>query len=322
MAEYRQALPQLKNNFFMTDGGLETTLIFLENCELPHFAAFLLLQSDDGKQALRKYFNSYAEIARKHNIGLILETPTWRSNPYWGGLLGYDLAQLEKENREAVNLLLDVRKQYQSVDTPIVISGCIGPKGDGYVADDLMSAEEAQDYHDFQIRTFSEDNADMVTALTLTYSKEAIGIVKAAKQRHIPVVISFTVETDGRLPSGEELSEAIKQVDSATDSYVAYYMINCAHPEHFQFAVNTHEMWVNRIRGVRANASKMSHAELNECEDLDDGDPLELAQNYSELLMNQLKGVNVVGGCCGTDHRHIDHIVSTCLPVFLHRKLG
>ncbi|WP_165313783.1 homocysteine S-methyltransferase family protein [Vibrio ziniensis] len=319
MAEYRHALPQLKNDFFMTDGGLETTLIYLDNCDLPYFAAFLLLQSDDGRRALRKYFNSYAEIARKHKVGLILETPTWRSNPYWGGLLGYDLAQLERENRKAVSLLLEVRKQYQSADTPIVISGCIGPRGDGYVANELMSSEEAQDYHDFQIQTFSEDHVDMVTALTLTYSKEAIGIAKAAKKRRIPVAISFTVETDGCLPSGETLSEAIMKVDSSTDSYVAYYMINCAHPEHFQFAVNTQDTWVNRIRGLRANASKLSHAELNESEDLDDGDPIELARNYAELLKNQLRGVNVVGGCCGTDHRHIDHIVSTCLPIFLNR---
>lgn len=320
MAKYRHALPQLKDDFFMTDGGLETTLIFLEKCELPHFAAFPLLDTDEGRKTLRKYFNSYAEIARKYNVGLILETPTWRSNPYWGEILGYNVTQLEKANREAVNLLLDVRSQYQAVDTPIVISGCIGPKGDGYIADERMSAEEARDYHDFQIRTFAKAHVDMVTALTLSYAKEAIGIVEAAKQRHLPAAISFTLETDGRLPSGQTLSEAIKQVDSATGSYASYYMINCAHPEHFQFAVDTDERWVNRIRGIRANASKMSHAELNDCEFLDDGDPHQLAQKYGELLTHQLSGVNVVGGCCGTDHRHIEQIVSICLPLFLNKK--
>ncbi|EKO3414716.1 homocysteine S-methyltransferase family protein [Vibrio fluvialis] len=319
MAKYRQALPQLQHSFFMTDGGLETTLIYLDNCELPYFAAFLLFQSEEGEEALRRYFKSYAELARKHEIGLILETATWRSNPYWGGILGYSLAELEEENRKAVSLLLDVRQEYESSHTPVVISGCIGPRGDGYVAEERMSDEEAEDYHEFQIHTFAETAADMVTALTLTYADEAIGIVRAAKCMHIPVVISFTVETDGRLPSGQLLSAAIQQVDLETQFYPAYYMINCAHPQHFIAAVSTDDLWVRRIHGVRANASKLSHSELNECEELDDGDPVELSEDYSRLLGKQLTNVNIVGGCCGTDQRHVDHIVSACLPVFLRR---
>lgn len=319
MAKYRQVLPQLQHRFFMTDGGLETTLIYHDHYEVPCFAAFLLLKSAQGRQSLRRYFSSYAELARQHDIGVILETATWRANPYWGRLLGYSLDELEQENRSAVSLLVDIRQQYESARTPIVISGCIGPLGDGYVADERMSVEEAQDYHDVQIRTFAATAADLVTALTLTYVDEAIGIARVAKRFHIPVVISFTVETDGRLPSGQRLSAAIQQVDRETQFYPAYYMINCAHPQHFKAAVSSDEIWVKRIRGIRANASTLSHAELNDCQQLDEGDPVALAESYYRLLEKQLIRVNIVGGCCGTDTRHVDAMVSACLPIFLRR---
>ncbi|MCH1931330.1 homocysteine S-methyltransferase family protein [Shewanella sp. A25] len=316
MVQFRHALPQLAGQLFMTDGGLETTLIFHEHLELPYFAAFHLLNSDEGRQSLLKYFNTYADIAVKSHIGLILETPTWRANADWGELLGYSAAGLAQKNNQAIEMLLDVREQYQQADLPLVISGCIGPRRDGYVVSELMTIDEAKIYHAAQIRTFAAGFADVVTAMTMTYSQEAIGIVMAAKQLGIPVVISFTIETDGRLPSGESLQDAIVRVDSATDCYASYFMINCAHPEHFMFTVNEDDAWMKRIRGIRANASKLSHAELNESEHLDYGDPHELALDYVDLLSHRLTNVNIIGGCCGTDDRHLEQMVMKCLPLF------
>lgn len=316
MTKYRRSLPQLNGDFFLTDGGIETTLIFLEGQELPHFAAFLLLKTGPGKDVLRKYFATYAELARKFNTGLVLETATWRASRDWGDKLGYSQDTLAEANRKAVRLIEEIRSEYETLQTPIVISGCVGPRGDGYIADHGMSDKEAEDYHRTQIETFAGTAADLVTAITMNYSAEAIGLARAARQANMPVVISFTVETDGRLPTGQSLGDAIKQVDDATSRYAAYFMINCAHPSHFQQVIGGGEPWVERIRGLRANASRMSHAELNEAPELDAGVPSDLGQEYAALKNRQLKQLNVMGGCCGTDDRHIEHIALACLPHF------
>ena len=316
MATYRNALPQLKDDFFMTDGGIETTLIFLDGQELPDFAAFHLLKTPDGENALRNYFQTYAALAKRLEVGLILETASWRSNPDWGNRLGYGPDDLAVVNRKLVRLLEDVRDAYQAKRTPIVISGCIGPRGDGYIPGNAMSMDEARDYHRVQVETFADTAADLVTAITMNYVEEASGIALAAKEANIPVVISFTVETDGNLPTGQSLASAITQVDDATSGYPAYFMINCAHPSHFNEVVRNDEPWAGRIRGLRANASRMSHAELNEAPELDAGNPVELGQDYAALRTHGLKRLNVMGGCCGTDHRHVEQLAIACLPLF------
>lgn len=316
MSKYRSALPQLGRDFFMTDGGIETTLIFLDGQDIPYFAAFHLLKTSEGEQALRKYFRTYGELAKKLNVGLILETATWRANPDWGEKLGYGTEDLAEANSRAVRLLQEIRSEYETDRMPIVISGCIGPRGDGYIPGPAMSAIEAEAYHQIQIETFANTAADLVTAITMNYAEEAVGIVRAAKHANMPIVISFTVETDGNLPTGQPLGDAIKQVDDATSRYPTYFMINCAHPSHFASVLHGNEPWAARIRGLRANASKMSHAELNEAPELDAGNPIELGQEYAALRKQQLKHLNVMGGCCGTDHRHIEQIALACLPIF------
>jgi len=307
MAKYRKNLPLMSDGYFLTDGGLETTLIFHEGVDLPQFAAFPLLQDDEGRKKLVEYFQKYLSIAREYEVGFILGSPTWRANSKWGELLGYSVDSLDKINREAIKLLTQIREDYENDKTRIVISGCIGPKGDGYVIEAKMSIEQAQKYHIPQIRTFSKTEADLVSAYTMTYVEEAIGIVRAAQSEKMPVVIGFTVETDGKLPCGQTIKDAINAVDEATNNYTTYYMINCAHPTHFQGALNNDEPWKQRIRAVRPNASTKSHAELNEAEEFDDGNPSELGRQFKELRA-QLNNLNVLGGCCGTDHRHVEAI--------------
>ena len=304
---YRHALPQLDEGLFLTDGGLETTLIFHDGHDLPHFAAYDLLTRDGGEDALRRYFEPYVHIALARGVGIVLDTPTWRANPDWAALLGHSGEELEALNRRAVELLLQLRDDHETESTPIVVSGCVGPRGDGYVVEESMSAEAAASYHGAQIRTFAEAGADLVSALTMTYADEAVGIVRAARAAALPVVISFTVETDGRLPSGQPLGEAIDEVDAASDEAAAYFMVNCAHPSHFYEVLEPGSRWTGRIRGVRANASRMSHAQLDEAEELDMGDPEELAHEYL-ALRERLPSLAVLGGCCGTDHRHVDAI--------------
>ena len=306
MPLYRNELPQLSGDIFLTDGGLETTLIFHEGIDLPAFAAFVLLENEDGCEKLRKYYRKYADIAREHNMGFILESVTWRASQDWGVKLGYSSEQIRDFNRQSIDLLQGIRREYKGAIPHMVISGCIGPRGDGYSADISMTASEAEAYHRTQIATFKETKADMVAAFTIPYIAEGIGIALAAKSEEMPVAISFTVETDGRLPSGETLKDAVQKVDSATDSAPAYYMINCAHPTHFVDILNV-DPWPKRIRAVRANASTKSHAELDEATELDDGNPQDLGLKYLELG-ERLENLNVLGGCCGTDHRHVAEI--------------
>jgi S-methylmethionine-dependent homocysteine/selenocysteine methylase len=293
-------LPQLSGDrLFVTDGGLETTLIFHQGIDLPDFAAFTLLDDNAGTEALRRYFEAYVAVARERGTGIVLDTATWRASRDWAERLGYSPEQLAEANRRAVTLIEDLREP----DVPTVLNGAIGPRGDGYVVGEKMTAEEAEAYHAEQIGTFATTAAEMVTAVTMTYVDEAIGIARAAKAAGLPAVISFTVETDGRLPSGQPLREAIEQVDAATGSSPAYYMINCAHPTHFE-GVLEDGPWLERIGGLRANASTMSHAELDEATELDDGDPAQLAADY-RALRDRLPNATVLGGCCGTDDRHV-----------------
>ena len=312
MTKYRNNLPQLSDRKFLTDSGLETTLVFHDGMDLPHFAAFDLLNTAAGRQRIRDYYELHSEIALRHGIGFVLETPTWRSSPDWAAKLGYSATELDRLNKNAVAMMLEIRSEYETENTPMVVSGCIGPRDDGYNPESFMNEKEATRYHSTQIASFENAGADMVTAATMTYTQEATGIVLAARAVGIPVAISFTLETDGRLPSRQSLPDAIREVDSKTGKYASYFMINCAHPDHFSKILELDGDWKDRIYGVRANASRKSHAELDVAEELDDGNPLELGSDYKKMT-TQLAHLNVMGGCCGTDHRHIEAIASNCL---------
>jgi homocysteine S-methyltransferase len=302
------ALPQLGPQPFVTDGGLETTLVFHDGIDLPDFAAFPLIDTTEGRDALGRYYAPYLDIARRLGTGIVLDTPTWRANADWGLRLGYDVEALAANNRRAVGFVAELATDWD--DVPVVLDGVVGPRGDGYVVGDAMSADAAETYHSLQAQAFADAGADMITAVTMTYADEATGIVRAGTAAGLPVVVSFTVETDGRLPSGQALADAIAQVDDETAGAAAYFMVNCAHPTHF--AGTLEGSWTQRIRGIRANASKASHAELDEAEELDIGDIAELARDYADLR-SRLPHLAVIGGCCGTDHRHIDAVASTLL---------
>ncbi len=312
MPRYRNALPQLSEKLFLTDGGLETTLVFHDGMELPHFAAFDLMKDVAGRERLIDYFKSYVTIARDMGTGFVFESPTWRASRDWAEKLGYTPADVARMNRDSIAMMAELRDAFETPRSPMVISGQIGPRGDGYVPGDVMGVLEAQAYHGEQVKTFAATEADMVTAITMNTVEEAIGITLAAKAAGIPVVISFTVETDGRLPTGQPLKDAIESVDAVTGDAPAYFMVNCAHPTHFAGALAAEETWTKRIRGVRANASRRSHAELDAAPDLDDGDPVELGGEYREIVA-AMPWINVLGGCCGTDHRHVAAIAHACV---------
>jgi homocysteine S-methyltransferase len=313
MTSSRFAFPPSSDAIFLTDGGLETTLVFLEGVDLPCFAAFPLLRSPEGQARLERYFEPYIRTAVEHDVGFILDTPTWRANTDWGAKLDVSADDLATVNQDAVRWASGLRDRLSDTRERILINGVIGPRGDGYRPDAQMSAEEAQAYHAPQVEAFREAGADMVSAVTMNYAEEAIGIARAAEALGVPVVISFTVETDGRLATGETLQSAIERTDRETGHGPAYYMINCAHPSHFDGILSESGGWTRRIRGLRANASAKSHAELDESTELDPGDPGDLARRYRGLRQRMTQ-LSVLGGCCGTDHRHIAAICEACVP--------
>ena len=312
LSNYRSALPQLSDATFLTDSGIETDLIFNAGFELPEFAAFVLLDDGAGYVELREYLLRHVAVAHSFECGLILEAPTWRASRDWGARLGYSAAQLRDINERAISLLAGIRREHATTSSPIVVSGCIGPHSDACEPSSRMIAEQAQAYHRDQIESLATTEADLVHAMTITYADEAIGITRAAMAANMPVVISFTTETDGRLPDGTTLADAIATVDRATNNGPAYYGINCSHPTHFGPAFPADDDGGRRIRSIRANASSKSHAELDESATLDAGDPAELAGLYRALRADHPQ-LTILGGCCGTDSRHVAAIAQACL---------
>jgi len=297
----------------LTDAGLETVLLFDEGIDLPCFAAFPLVDSDEGRAALRRYYEPFLELARDRGVPIVLSAPTWRANPDWARQLGYEGDALAAVNRRAIEFVENVRDgvlgPVERAD--VVIEACIGPRSDAYNPTLLMDADEAEQYHAVQLRALADTGCTQVSALTLTYPEEAIGIARAATAVGLPVVVGFTVETDGRLPNGTSIEDAILAVDAATDGAPLSFMINCAHPTHFADALPEGKAR-KRIGGLRANASTLSHAELDEAEELDSGDPDDLAERYV-ALRRDLPALEVVGGCCGTDIRHVTAICDAWL---------
>ena len=309
-------IQQLNNSkrFFLSDGGLETYMIFDKGYDLPCFSAAVLLDTASGQNDLTEYYNRYVDIARRSKRGFILDAPTWRAGMAWAGPLGQTISEVMETNKRAVDFVSNIRALNETDDLPILINGLVGPAGDAYAPDERLNAQDALLIHAPQIHALGRAGVDMISAMTLTHAEEAIGIVQAAQEIDVPVVIAFTLETDGRLPSGQPLNEAIAQVDAATANGPIYYMINCAHPDHFQDVLGARASWLSRIGGIRSNASRMSHAELDEAEVLDDGNPVELGQLNAKLL-TLLPNIRVIGGCCGTDHRHVGCIAEHDHPL-------
>ncbi len=297
---------------FLTDGGLETSLFFLEGFEAPEFAAIVLLDDPKACTAMRRYFERFLATAEQAGTGFVLDTNTWRGCVEWAPELGLSANELLQLSRDAVGFVRTIRDQWKDRVSPILINGVVGPAGDGYTPETAHDAQTAQSLHSPQIASFAAEGVDLISAITMTHVDEAVGIARAATAAGLPVVVSFTVETDGCLPTGETIGDAIRATDAATRNAPLYYMVNCAHPDHFRSAFEAQEDWVWRIGGLRANASRLSHAELDIAEELDDGDPTEFGQLHADMA-RLVPNLRVVGGCCGTDHRHVG-----CVSQHLH----
>ncbi len=330
-ARYRHALPQLKGDIFLTDGGQETDLIFNKGIPIKAFAAHTLLPDEKGRAALTDYYRGFLSLAQRMNTGFILDGQTWKAHPHWSDDLGESIDDIKAANHASVDYIANLRNSCGNKQ-PIVLNASLGPRGDAYAPDYRITAKEAEDYHAQQINWLAETPVDMITAMTFTQSDEAIGAIRAAHRAELPIAVSFTVETNGLLPNGQSLADAIDQVDRETNSQAIYFMINCAHPDHFPQNLSTRDLsagnlsasdlsndslkqqdWVKRIKGIRCNASRMSHAELDNCATLDAGNPGELGQQYQEIY-SRMPWLNIFGGCCGSDLRHLTAIARAIMP--------
>jgi S-methylmethionine-dependent homocysteine/selenocysteine methylase len=306
MPRYRNALPQLSGDIYLADAGVETDLIFNHGIEIREFAAHTLLPIPQGRTALSRYFEGFLSLAKQQNTGFILDTVTWKAHRHWAEKLGATDDELKAANEDCVRFIAELRARFSGNGKPIVLNAVIGPRGDAYKPEATISMDSAEQYYAQQLGWLAATEIDMVTALTFNQGGEAAGLAKAARKVGLPAVVSFTVETNGALPNGQSLADAITEVDATTGQYPAYYMVNCAHPDHFGDAL-LDAPCARRIRGIRANASRQSHAELDAAPELDAGNPHELAQQYG-ALSRRMPWLNVFGACCGSDLRHVTEI--------------
>jgi S-methylmethionine-dependent homocysteine/selenocysteine methylase len=301
MPRYRYNLPQLSQELFLTDGGIEDTLILDRGIDLSHDAACDSDKDADRELALVRYFQDYASLARDYRVGLMLESPTWQANSDWGIKLGYSYRELKDINRRSISLLEKIRKDYETRKTKIVISGCVGTRKNSCHPSDLMTAIEAEEYHFPQVVTFADTEADLVTAAAMTDAEEAIGIVRAAQFMRMPVTVTFVVETDGKLPTGQTLGEAIARVDGETDQAPLYYGIHCQLTSHFTELFGCDMPWFERVRCIRA--AKPDNYSLEE-----------LGDRFRSLVRKH-PHLNILGGCRGTDTHHVETICLATLPL-------
>jgi homocysteine S-methyltransferase len=299
-------LPQQLGKLMTTAGGFETWMQYVDGFKLRHFCGFELLDDARGVSCLKDYHRKVIEAAVANGFGMINEGLHYRASRDWGELIGFSRSALEEINHRGIEFYRDFAREYSSPGTPMLVGGVIGPRGDAYNLGRLPDAAEAEDYHSEQIQTFRKAGVDHVTAMTFSSVDEAIGVARAAKSAGLPVVISFLLARGGRLKGGETLQEAIFRVDSATGNAPAYFMTNCTHPIEFEPALVPGE-WVARLGGFMPNAVAMETMDLCKLGHLEDGDPVELGAQMAALA-RRFPHINVWGGCCGTDGRHIGQI--------------
>jgi S-methylmethionine-dependent homocysteine/selenocysteine methylase len=311
--KYRNDLPQLRGVDLSTSGGMETWLQYAEGFPLRHFCAFEWLRDPKAKARLREFHRSAIEAVQEHGFGMIAEGIHYRASGDWGDLTGYSRQDLAKINAEGVDLYHELAREYDRPDTPVVVGGCIGPRGDAYEQGHQITADEAQEYHAEQMATLKDAGVDLITAATLSFTDEAIGIARAAQGLDVPVVLSFYVAGNGKIMGERSVPETMAEIDAATGGYPKYYMLNCAHPNEFAPALEN-SAGLDRLGGFMPNASAKDKISLCRLGHLEDGDPVELGQQMGDVA-RRFPHVHVFGGCCGTDARHLGEIAKNVSAV-------
>ena len=296
--------PRLKGKFYLTEGGTETEVLYKHGFDLPEFAMFPLLDDPEATAVIRQMYRRYFAVAEEHGAGLLLIGHDYRASPDWGAKLGYSPEGLAEMQRKAMAFLDDLRRDYAGRVGDVYIAGCLGPRGDAYGTGGAITEDEAEAYHSVQLRTLKETPADMAIALTFNNIPEAIGAVRAAQALDMPIGVSLTLTAEGRLRSGPTLREAVETIDAGTDGAATWFGTNCEHPLEWADALADAGPWLERMRYFRPNAARMEKLALCTLGHLEDGDPEELGSQMGALAA-ALPRADILGGCCGTDERHL-----------------
>lgn len=309
----KKTFPSQQNGrFYLSEGGTETELMYKYGFELPQFALYPLLNNHDATSTMRGMFRSYLDVVARNEMNALMGGLDYRASPDWGKLLGYSPAGLAEANHQSIDFLRELAAEYVSDINEILIQGLIGPRGDAYERNTKITVNEAEDYHSVQLNTLKDANVDLALAITFNNVPESIGVARAAVKLGVPLAISLTLDTHSRLNSGPSLEEAITRIDAETGQSPEFYLINCSHPLEYEPAI-TPGNWINRIRGVRPNASKMDKISLCKIGHLEDGDPEELG-NLCGGLARRYPHMDIWGGCCGTWDTHIHEIAKNIYP--------
>jgi S-methylmethionine-dependent homocysteine/selenocysteine methylase len=298
---------QRDGQLFLTDGGIETEIMYKWGFDLPHFAMYPLLDNADATAAMRGMYRRYLDVVAKHGLSALMGGLDYRASPDWGALLGYSREGLAEANLRSITFLRELATEYGDNIPQILIAGYVGPRGDAYKVNRTMTEAEAEDYHAVQLATLKAGDVDLAWAFTFNNIPEAIGAARAAARIEVPLAISFTVDGTSRLKSGPSLAEAVETVDAETgEAAPAFYTLNCSHPVEFEPGL-TPGAWIGRVRGFRPNASKKDKIALCKLGHLEEGDPFELGCLMGDLARRYLH-MDIWGGCCGTGDVHLDEI--------------
>jgi homocysteine S-methyltransferase len=295
----------------LTEGAVIERLHRDPSIELdPHILNAGLIHENKGRRALEKIYRNYIGVGLKYNLPILLAAPTWRANPdriEASGCRGH-----EKINADCVRFLQSIRNTYDDYSKLMFIGGLMACRGDAYRPEEALTEPDAADFHKPQAAMLAESGVDYLMAATLPAVSEARGMAKTLSDLRIPYVISFVIRPDGTLLDGTPLHRAIDQIDSTTEHPPFFYLINCVHPSVFARGLGRETEISKSIRkrvlGLQANTSSRSPEELDGLEQLDGSDPDKFAEEMLDL--HHQFGIKVIGGCCGTDHRHIHAIAA------------
>ena len=311
MVNHKSFPPQKEGRFYLSEGGTETELMYKYGFDLPHFALFPLLDNPDAALKMKEMFRSYLDVAARHKVCALMGGLDYRASPDWGELLGYSPEGLAEANIQSIEFLREIANEYASEIPEVLIQGLIGPRGDAYEKSETITENEAEDYHSVQLETLKKADVDFALAITFNNVMESIGVARAAAKIGVPLGISLSLDSSAKLNSGPSLAEAITAIDKETDQSPEFYLINCSHPQEYEPAIEPGD-WINRVRGVRPNASKMEKIALCQLGHLEDGDPVELGELCGDLA-RRYPHMDVWGGCCGTWSSHIDEIAKNVI---------
>ena len=268
----------------------------------PRLENALLIYDRIGKTESVQICNDYISVAHKAGRPIFIGTPTWRANKERLSEAGVS----SNVNRDAVDFMKRLRSEWSSWKENIPIAGLIGCKNDCYKPVEGISLRDAYDFHSWQIEKLAEPGVDFLLAATIPTLPEATGIALAMAQTGIPYMISFVINREGTILAGNSLEQCINEIDVASGKPPLGYMINCAYPSFLNAHIQPKAV-LSRLIGFQANASSLDHAELEGSATLQ---VEKIAEWGEEMInLNRTYGVKILGGCCGTDARHLQYIV-------------